>query len=77
VDLAAAITPAITQPTDVAALFAARCAQVPGALVAFALDRPQAQPLKVARREFVEGQGVGCAGERIGNVLSRKKSVND
>jgi len=48
-DSAAAITPAITQPTDVAALFAARCAQVPGALVAFALDQPQAQPLKVSR----------------------------
>jgi len=37
---------------------------VPGAFVAFALDQPQAQPLKVARRELVEGQGVGYAGDR-------------
>jgi hypothetical protein len=49
---------------DVAALFAARCTQVLGALIVFALDQPQAQPLKVARREFVEGQGVGCARNR-------------
>jgi hypothetical protein len=45
-------------------LFAARCAQVLGALVPFALDQPQAQPLKVARRQFVEGQGVSCPGDR-------------
>jgi len=30
------------------------CTQVLGASVAFALDQPQAQPLKVARREFTE-----------------------
>ena len=30
----------------------------------FALDQPQAQPLKVSRRQLVEGQGVGCAGDR-------------
>jgi len=39
---------------------APRC---PRHLKPFALDQPQAQPLKVARREFIEGQGVGCAGE--------------
>jgi hypothetical protein len=39
-------------------------AQVLGALVTFALDQPQTQPLKAARREFFEGQGVGCAGDR-------------
>jgi hypothetical protein len=44
--------------------FAARCAQVLGALVAFALNQPQAQPLKVAPREFIEEQGVGCAVDR-------------
>jgi hypothetical protein len=58
---------ALASGDDVAALFAARCAQVLGTFVAFALDQPQAQPLKVARREFVEGQGVGCAGDgRLG-----------
>jgi len=30
-------------------LISARCAQVLGAFVAFALDQPQAQPLKAAR----------------------------
>ena len=32
--------------------------------VPFALHQPQAQPLKVARRELVEGQGASCAGDR-------------
>jgi hypothetical protein len=44
-----------------------------GSLVAFALDQPQAQPLKVARRQSVEGQGVDCAGDRrlrLGQGLS-------
>ena len=44
-------------------LFAARCTQVPGAFVLLALDEPEAEVLKVALREFVEGQGVGCAGD--------------
>jgi hypothetical protein len=35
-----------------------------GSLVAFALDQPRSQPFKAARREFVKGQGVGCAGDR-------------
>jgi len=56
---------------EVAALVAARCAQVLGAFVPLrqaqgrllAFDEPQAQPLKVARREFVEGQSVGCPGD--------------
>jgi hypothetical protein len=48
---------------DVAALFAARCAQVLGAFVAFALDQSQAQPLKVARGELVEREGMGCASD--------------
>ena len=54
---------ALTPGDDVPTLFAARCAQVFGAFVSLALDEPQTQPLKVARREFVEGQGVGCSGD--------------
>jgi hypothetical protein len=46
------------------ALLAARRAQVLGPLEPLALDQPQAKSLKVARREPVEGQGVGCAGDR-------------
>ena len=55
--------PTLKAGDNVATLLAARCAQVLGAFVAFALDQPQAQPLKVARREVVEGQGVGCTDE--------------
>jgi hypothetical protein len=52
------------QPMTVLKILAVIQSQVLGASVAFALDQPQTQPLKVARREFVEGQGGGCAGDR-------------
>jgi hypothetical protein len=55
------------RPMTVLKTLAAIQSQVFSALVAFALDQPQAQPLKVARRQLVEGQGVGCAGDgRLG-----------
>lgn len=40
------------EPLACCRVLAARCAQVLGAFVAFALDQPQAQPLKVKRRQF-------------------------
>jgi len=63
--------PALPPGNHIAVLFAARRAQVLGAFVPLrqaqgrllALDEPQAQPLKVAGGELVEGQGVGCAGD--------------
>jgi hypothetical protein len=53
---------AIIAPGDeVAALFAASGAEVFGALVALALDEPEA--FKVAGGELVEGEGVSCGGD--------------
>jgi hypothetical protein len=52
------------RPMTVLKTLAGIQSQVLGASVPFPLDQPQAQPLKVARRGFVEGQGVGGAGDR-------------
>ena len=54
---------AFAPDNDIAALFAACCAQVLGAFVPLALDQPQAKPLEVAGGELVQGEGVGCAGD--------------
>ena len=49
---------AVAPGHDVAALLAAGGAQVLGLRVPLRLHQPQAHPLKVPRREFIEGQRV-------------------
>jgi hypothetical protein len=50
-------------------------AQLVSPLILLTLDQPQAQPLKVARRQLVEREFVGCPGDgRLGHhrlLLSR------